>query len=260
MNRIVKLAIITILLVSGGYLPEAYAVREAKPVKVDHRVRTVMYQPDQVFRFVGHYGFQSSIEFEDGEEISTISMGDTTGWLMNPLGSRLFLKPIDRDATTNMTVLTNKRSYLFELNAREATDINDEEMVFVYRFVYPDTVDNVTVRHYMDSVPLGDFEENPENYNYHYTISGPDRIAPIRIFDDGEFTYFEFRDINADIPAFFLVDSQGNEAIINYRTRGNFIVVERVARRFTLRHGVDIVCVYNEGSVKPKLPDTEYKS
>lgn len=230
----------------------AFATKEPRPQRLDHRVRTVMYQPDQVFKFTGHYRFQSSIEFAPDEEISTISMGDSTGWMINPSGNRLFLKPVEQDATTNMTLITNKHTYLFELHAEQAGSIDDENMVFIVRFIYPGEDAAATVKTYLDAVPLPDLDKNPGKYNFSYSISGPARIAPLRIFDDGEFTYFEFKDKNADVPAFFLVDSQGREAVINFRTRGNFIVVERVAARYTLRHGGDIVCVFNEaGSAAP---------
>ncbi len=227
----------------------AFAAREAKPQAIDHRVRTVMYQPDEVFKFIGHYGFQSSIELAGDETIQGISMGDSTSWLMQPSANRIILKPVDQSATTNMTVFTDKRTYLFELHAREAQDINDKEMTFIMRFLYPATgkagaVD--IIKQYADSVPLPDVLESPEKYNFRYSISGTDFIAPIRIFDDGEFTFFQFRNKNTDVPAFFMVDSAGNESLINYRTRGDFIVIERVAERFTLRHGADIVCVFNE--------------
>lgn len=235
----------------------AYATKEARPQKLDHRVRTIMYQPDQVYKFVGHYRFQSSIEFEQGEEIATISMGDSAGWMINPSGNRLFLKPVEQDATTNVTLITNKRTYLFELHAAEAGSIDDEDMVFIMRFVYPGEDSAATVKTYLDAVPLPDVEKNPGKYNFNYTISGSDRIAPLRIFDDGEFTYFEFKDKNADIPAFFLVDSEGKEAIVNFRTRGNFIVIERVAPRYTLRHGSDIVCVFNDMKAPPRKPPAE---
>lgn len=228
--------------------PAFAASREPRPIKVDHRVRTIMYQPDQVFKFTGHYRYQSSIEFEEGEIIRTISMGDSTAWLMNPTGSRLFIKPIDQDATTNMTLITNRRVYLFELHARETDDIEHENMIFIMRFVYPEAVAS-SVSSYLDSVPIPDLENESDKYNFQYSIAGPEMIAPIRIFDDGEFTYFEFRDKNAEVPAFFWVDNQGNEALINYRTRGDYIVVERVAKQFTLRHGGDIICVFNEGPV-----------
>jgi len=112
--------------------------------------------------------------------------------------------------------------------------------------MYPDIGASQTVSQYMDSVPSFEPGSDVSRYNFSYTIAGSEDVAPIRIFDDGEFTYFEFRDKNAEVPAFYNVDAKGNEALINYRTRGDYIVVERVARRFTLRHGIDIVCVFNE--------------
>jgi type IV secretion system protein VirB9 len=224
----------------------AYATRESRPIQLDHRVRTIMYQPDQVFKFTGHYRYQSAIEFSEGESIQTISMGDSTAWMLNPSGNRLFLKPVEQDATTNMTVITNRRTYLFELHGRDTDDIADKDMVFVMRFIYPDSNDAQTVSHYLDTVPNLDIEENREKYNFNYTIAGTDDIAPLRVFDDGEFTFFQFKDKNADVPAFFMVNDHGEEAVINYRTRGDYIVVERVSKRMTLRHGTDIVCVFNE--------------
>ncbi len=230
----------------------ALAMRESRPIQVDHRVRIVMFQPDEVYKFIGHYRYQSTIEFASDEEIKTISMGDSTAWMLNPSGNRLFLKPLEQDATTNMTVITSKHTYLFELHAFETDDINDKAMVFVMRFVYPD--DNVkTVSHYLDSVPSPELDADPSKYNFNYTISGSDDIAPVRIFDDGEFTYFQFRNKNAEVPAFFLVDSKGNESLINYRTRGDYIVLERVTSRLTLRHGTDIVCVFNESKLAKKV-------
>jgi len=243
-SRKVLRIVLTALFVTA-FASQAQATREPRPIQIDHRVRVVIYQPDEVYKFMGHYRYQSSIEFDRDEEIKTISMGDSTAWMLNPSGYRLFLKPIEQDATTNMTVITNKRTYLFELHARETDDIDDKEMIFIMRFIYPDSGEtSQTVSHFLDSVPTP--ESDPARYNLKYTISGSDIVAPIRIFDDGQFTYFQFRNKNADVPAFYTVDDHGNEAIINYRTRGDFIVVERVSKRFTLRHGTDIVCVFNE--------------
>lgn len=235
---------------------DAYALRDSRPIPTDPRIRTILYNPNEVFKFVGHYGYQSSIEFAPDESILTISLGDSVSWMVTPTGNRLFLKPIEQDALTNMTVITNKRTYHFELHPEEADDINAPDMVFEMRFVYgPDDIGHYNGNK-LDPVPLPDIQEHPEKYNFNYTIRGAEDIAPIRIFDDGEFTYFEFRDKNAEVPAFFLVDSKNEEAIINFRTRGDYIAVERVARRFTLRHGADIVCVYNEALIgkSPQIP------
>ncbi len=260
LNNMIRPLIVSLLAVLLASQP-AQAAREPKPISTDHRVRLMVYQPDQVYKYTGHYRFQSSIEFAPDEQIQTISMGDSTSWMLNPSGNRLFLKPLDQDATTNMTLITNKRVYLFELHAEETDDIDDKNMIFIMRFVYPETDDGLaSVASYLDNVPQPDIEKEPGKYNLQYTISGTEEIAPIRIFDDGEFTYFQFRDKNAEVPAFFTVDLQGNEALINYRTRGDYIVVERVSKRFTLRHGGYVVCVFNEQkSFETTAPGTPTK-
>ena len=222
----------------------ALALQEPRPIATDSRIRTVRYSANEVYQFIGHYGYQSAIEFETDEKIQTVSIGDSVSWMVNPAGNRLFLKPIDQNALTNMTVITDKRSYLFELHAEETQDIRDREMVFVMRFIYPNADQAQMDFTTFEAFP--DFEKEPEKFNMRYPIRGSPVIEPIRIFDDGQFTYFEFRDKNADIPAFFHVDSDGNEELINFRKRGNYIVVERVSPRFTLRRGPDILCVYNE--------------
>ncbi len=226
----------------------AQATRDTRAIGTDSRIHVVMYSPDEVFKYTGHYGYQSSIIFAPDEEIQTISMGDSTPWQITPAGNRMFLKPVEQDAQTNMTVLTNKRSYLFELHAREAESIDDPLLIWVLRFIYP-TESNSLAK--LDAVP-DPKEEGMENFNFNYTIRGSNVIAPIKIYDDGEFTYFQFRNRNAEIPAFYLVDSTNKESIINYRTRGDYIVVERVTGRFTLRLGSEVVCVYNEAMPQPR--------
>jgi len=59
--------------------------------------------------------------------------------------------------------------------------------------------------------------------------------------------------LNAEIPAIFLVDRTGKEGLVNFRVTGGYVVVERVANRFTLRRGPDTICVFNEaGPFKKK--------
>lgn len=253
--RLNKLLCFLVVLVAVGAAAPAYALQEPRPIATDSRIRTVRYSPDEVYQFIGHYTYHSIIEFETDEEIQTVSVGDSIAWLLNPSGNRLFLKPIEQNALTNMSVLTNKRSYLFELHAEEAADIRDPSMVFVLRFIYPQNDAAAVEFTSADSEP--DIQSEPEKYNFNYTLRGIDTIAPIRIFDDGEFTYFEFRDKNAEIPAFFKVDPLKNEQIVNFRKRGNYIIVEQVASQFTLRRGAEIVCVYNERKPQPVLPEPE---
>ncbi len=230
----------------GASASVALALSEPRAIATDSRIRTILYHEHEVFRFTGHYGYQSSIEFAPEEEILTISVGDSLAWQITPVENRLFLKPIEEDADTNMTVLTDKRTYHFELHARRTETMRDPDLIFAIRFIYSDMDSN-----YVKSMPYEQpieemLRENPKQFNFNYTISGEDRIAPVRIFDDGTFTYFEFPENLHDIPAFFQVLKDGSEALINYRMRDNFLVVERIAEKFTLRYGSETVCVFNE--------------
>lgn len=231
---------------------DAFALRSATPLAADSRIRVINYQENEVYKFVGHYGYQSSIEFEAEEEVKTISIGDSTSWQIVPSGNRIFIKPIERDATTNMTVITDKRVYQFELHAQEAKDIRDDNMVFVMKFMYPGSASSI-----MDlpstALDIPDLSDPEKQYNLNYTLRGSDIIAPIKIFDDGVFTFFQFRK-HAEVPAFYIVRGDNSEEVVNYRVVGDYIVVERIASRFTLRSGNDIVCVYNESPPFSKAP------
>ncbi len=224
---------------------KANAVLMPRPIGNESRIKIINYMPNVVIRFVGHYMYHSIIEFAPDEEIKTITMGTPTAWQLYPEGNRIFLKPINQDATTNMTVITSKRMYFFEMHAKQATSISDSNLVFMMKFMYPDSAGGTIVNppQYYSMPDLS----NPDSYNFNYKISGKSlEIEPLLIFDDGEFTYFKFRNINTELPAVFLVDGYGNESLINYRMSDGYMIVERVSNKFTLRHGKDVICVFNE--------------
>ncbi|NBV05733.1 MAG: P-type conjugative transfer protein VirB9 [Proteobacteria bacterium] len=224
----------------------AKAVQQPRFLGTEKKFRSYVYNPNDVYLYIGHYTYQGFIEFETGETISTISMGDPSLWMFEHLSNRLFLKPVGEDKSeTNMTIITNKRIYHFELMAKEAKGINDKDLIFVAKFVYPDEKDKNIVE-----FTKADKSDEPDMhdlsiYNFNYQYTGEPSIAPLKVFDNGEFTYFQFPKKNAEIPAVFTVDSAGFESLVNFRSAGQYIIVERVSPQFTLRNGADIVCVYN---------------
>lgn len=230
----------------------AYAIRESRPTPIDSRIRVMVYNPNDVFKFTGYYGYQASIELAKNEQVISISMGDTTSWQIVPAGNRIFIKPMEQEATTNMTLITNKRTYFFELYAEETMDIRDPGMVFNVKFLYPDEEEEDSIRNFASTIGGSASSpdlSHPEKLNFHYTISGHEEIAPIKIFDDGEFTYLQFRDKNNEIPAIFAVDEDLRESLVNFKldpNNSNRIIVEQVFHKLTLRAGKKIVCVFNE--------------
>lgn len=224
----------------------AHAVRDPRATAPDSRLRVWSYDPNVVFRYTGYLGYQGSIVFEEGETIETISMGDPTGWQIITSGNRLFLKPTEIEATTNMTLITNQRLYFFEMRAEQANSINDPGLAFQVKFLYPDSNENIMNFNNNNNENLVPSLSDPSKLNFNYTVSGSDLIAPIKIFDDGVFTYFQFRDKNQPMPAFFQVLPNGEEAMVNYQVMGNYIALTEVSSQYTLRYGKEITCVFNE--------------
>ncbi len=225
-----------------------YALGSQMPrfLGTEKKFRSFLYNPNEVYRYIGHYTYQGFIEFEQGETIGTISMGNPSLWLFESLGNRLFLKPVGEDGSeTNMTVITTKRVYHFELMAREAKGIADKNLIFVVKFVYPDEKEKNIVEfaktNLSDEPDLRDLSK----YNFNYQYTGEKNIAPSKVFDNGQFTYFQFSNKNSEIPAIFNVDADGFESLVNYRVSADYVIVERVGAQFTLRNGSEIVCVYN---------------
>ncbi|KYH12342.1 TrbG/VirB9 family P-type conjugative transfer protein [Neorickettsia sp. 179522] len=241
--------VILLMLYLALCLP-AFADQKAHSLASTPHIKEIIYNPNGIHTYTGFFGYQSSIVFEDGEVISTISMGDSTGWQLDAQGNRLFLKPIEDEATTNVTILTSKRVYHFVFTAREARDVYDPELAYEVRFRYPSnavSIQNTGVTSVQNrDVESTELDIGKKAYlNFDYKLSGYDAIKPIKVFDDGRFTYMQFPSVNANLPAVFRVDSQGYEALVNYHISGKYLVVQEVAPLFTLRHGHDHVCVFN---------------
>lgn len=110
----------------------------AQPITSDSRIKTFVYNPNEVFTITTHYGYQSNIEFGPKETIDTISVGDRVAWQIIPTGRRLFIRAMEENGRTNMTIVTNQRAYQFDLRSSSADAVfGSEELTYVVRFFYP---------------------------------------------------------------------------------------------------------------------------
>lgn len=236
------------------------SARAQVPIVTDSRIKTFVYNPNEVFTLTTHYGYQSNIEFGPKERIEAVSVGDRVAWQIIPAGERLFIRAQEENAHTNMTVITNERAYQFDLRSSDADAVfGSEELVYVLRFYYPDrdAMAGITPVSYA-AAPIQAATVPPppvatgaipaaarEQYNYRYTFSGPPAAAPVKIYDDGRSTYFKFRSTN--IPQFSVVTARGEELSVPYRPAGEgSVAVDMIAPRFSLRSPAGQVIVYNE--------------
>ena len=208
-----------------------------QPGPGDSRIHFVMYEPDQVVELHGALGFQMTVEFDPFEKIENVAIGDSLGWQVTPnrKANLLFLKPMAQRPDTNMTVVTNLRRYNFELSVRAAKTAKTAP--FSVRFLYPPPVTPVIS-------PPPPFQ--PMDRNHAYSYQGSDKVVPDRLFDDGEATYFVFRE-HEDLPAIFAIETTGAESVVNSHVREGYVVVDRTAPGFVLRRGAEVTRVFNDG-------------
>lgn len=226
----------------------------AQPARAaDPHIRTLQYDPDQVIRLTGFMGFQTMLEFAPDERIENVSIGDAMGWQVTPnkKANLLFLKPVDRAPITNMTVVTDRRRYVFDLSVAKPK-ASAADAAYVVRFRYPQAAPIVVAAAPVKLAPIA--------RNTAYSLQGSASLQPSRVFDDGAATYFAWPE-QADLPAIFVVGADGVEGLANAVVKDGYLVVDQLAPRFVLRSAKASATLVNGGwSVRAVQAPTSEKA
>lgn len=228
-----------------GLCAPSHAESTPQPVRADKRIRKVVFDKDNVVFLVGTLGTSTMIVFGDDERIATVAIGDSLSWQAVPDQSNrfLFIKPLERDAVTNMNVVTNRHIYNFEMRAMAPGNAN---AVYKLQFIYPDDLADAKLLDKAKAMAawpnLAKLKGHPELANFDYGFKGSALNKPEGMFDDGVHTYFQF---GGEVPAVFLVKPDRSETLVNYRKEGDWLVVDEIAAQFTLRNGDEATCIFN---------------
>lgn len=206
----------------------------------DQRLRTVPYEADEIVSIVGHAGIQSTIQFGPDERIENVAVGDSSAWQVTPnrRGTVLFVKPLAPSSLTNMTVVTDKRTYMFDLSAGRKAGPPLYALKFSYPDLHPVAVEPVEPTSVvMASAPGGALSAvTPERLNFDWKVKGHSKLRPARLFDDGVSLYLSWPG-NVQLPAILTAAEMGREAPLDYRVAGEYIVVTPVPGNIVLRYG-----------------------
>ena len=230
----------------------------------DNRLVERMYDQAEVVRIEGKAGVQATIRFAEDEHIENVAIGDSQKWQVTPnkRANLLFVKPLTERAATNMTVVTDKHTYLFDLVANPA----HRNPVYVLGFVYPEEPEDVQQAGAEGAVPgavsgSGPSEielaaasdpyavVDPADLNFAWESKGARQLLPQRIYDDGNATFLTWS-AGATMPAILIKDHKGDEGPVNFAVRGEMIVVEGVPREIVLRAGENSAVLTNRGPVR----------
>ena len=226
-------------------MPEPGLRAEVYPVSGggDPRIRVAAYKVDEVYRLRGWVGYQIDLEFEAGESFVGLAAGDIEALSFVAQDNHLFLKPKAAAVGTNLTVLTTRRHYQFDYTAqvRRSTVAGEPDAIFALRFQYPPV--NAAASRVDDALERGS-AGRVRNTDYWYC--GHEALRPVAAFDDGVHTRLRFG-AHAELPAIFVRNEDGAEALLNFSMEDGEVVVHRVAQRLILRRGALTGCVVNKG-------------
>lgn len=228
----------------------AFANQNPNSLATDNRVKVVQYNENDVVKLVGSHLADSLIIFGNDEVIKKVYLGDSLAWKLSvskDSGNMLGLEPQLPSSNTNLTVVTNKHLYRFNLLTSPNETASSKNVTYTLQFKYPeeekaqleDQIRDLQ-KTFMNGNPA-----NPQSWNYNYSFYGSKNIAPTQAVDNDTFTVMKFPK-NVPVPAIFSVDSHGNEALVNFHVQGDYVFIHGVYRELTLRNGEDVTSVYND--------------
>ena len=225
------------------------------PTAGDARIQTVRFTGDNIIRIAAAEGVVTTIELSKSEEIKDFAMGDRDAWHAAINGNLFVIKPKDVKADTNLTLFTNRRSYLFQLKTTHRTS---RSVAYWVRLQYPES-DPLTAEARALAKQEADRKQvNADlrsaglegNLNYDYWIVGPNELQPLAMHDNGRQTYMLFSAANP-MPAAFVIEPDGTESQVDYHVEDDTMVLHRVVRRVILRRGALVAGITNRSPVLP---------
>ena len=205
----------------------------------DKRIRTLDYNPDQIVQIMGKSGIQSTIEFADDERIENVAVGDSAAWQITPnrRASLLFVKPLSARSRTNMTVVTDKRTYMFDLVAGDKWTAP----VYALKFSYPNEKKAEPAKAVQPQAvaavsPQQSATMTADKLHFDWKTKGNDKLVPERVFDDGTSLYLAWNR-STPLPAILTQSEDRKEGPVNYRMSGEYIVITPIPANLVLRYG-----------------------
>lgn len=200
------------------------------------------------------------IELASGENFIEPLVRSNPGddaWEIFTQGNRLFVTPFKGATRINLTALTAKTSFNFEITPVPNTPKNlplriarlvIEEKPAPKKVPPPSVAKNLPQeseqRLSTEIQPVSRERRNRE-YSLQIVTETVD-VRPREVFDNGKFTFFKFP-ANMEIPAIYKsIPDTKEEWIVNSHREGDYLVMQSIAPLWTLRIGGTVLGIFND--------------
>ncbi len=249
----------TVVIMSAGLSSSAFALETPRAAPYDNRVRFINYQPYDITKIVGSLRSSVQVEFAEDEEVVHVALGNSIAWEVAPAGNILFLKPRENQPLTNISVVTARRdgstrSYQMELTVRDGSVAAGQNTYFYVKYRYPadetrrrrfDAAARAQAAAAREADQVFSLHEAYGPRNWRYSAQGSTALEPNAVYDNGKITTFAFSG-NQEMPAIYIENSDGTESLVPKTIEADLVRVHAISRKFILRRGGDVLCVFNE--------------
>lgn len=234
------------------------------PGNLDSRVVAYAYTPHVVYHLPVTVGMHTHIAFGPGEElVEKPRLGETVRWMMEGDHINIYVKALAPNVSTSMTLVTNKRTYQFELTATT----KPSERIQAVKFTYPDDEALFAFRarsvaqqereaveskvEHLRAQNLSDQAIDPRLLSFYRVETDNPSYMRMHAYNDGVRTWIRLPPGIQDLPAVFMhdKDEKGRMALmpVNYTVADrdsvrdrDVLIVERVAPTWVLKIGQSV--------------------
>lgn len=254
----------------GLFISNAVAEIQPTQSKLNPHIQSINYDGN-IYKFYSAIGIVTTLEFDADEIIEDFAMGDDRAWKVAKDGNLLVIKPKELNGSTNLTVFTNKRRYLFWV---QMLNKNSKKVPYLLTIIPPDKqlikgtkkTPEMLAREAKEAKILARKKEiedikstlksakNEGRINSDYWIVGTDELEPVSAKDNGITTTFTFS-ASKPIPAPFVIEPNGKETMVDFHMEeGNQMVIHRVMKKMLLRRDDMVVGITNKGFMPRGMP------
>lgn len=204
------------------------------------------YSDGALYQIYTSPGRVTVISLQQGETLVAVSAGDTARWIVGDTASgsgadrrtQILVKPRRPDLKTNMVITTDRRTYLLDMIATPAAWM--ASVSWNYPLDRLTALKNDLVKAEAAAPVAAAF--TLDQLKFRYAISGDSPPwKPLRAFDDGSHVYIQFPSgiAQGELPPIFVVGSEGDAELVNYRFRSPYYIIDRLFGAAELRLGGD---------------------
>lgn len=234
--------------------PEARIIDANKAAKIEpskdgyiNAIQNYPFVKGALYQLYAAVNQVSDIALEPGEKLVSVSAGDTVRWVVGDTTSgtggaeqvHILVKPIASDLQTNLVINTDRRTYHLELRSTEDTYMASVSWIYPYSdLVALQKKNEAAVQTAQLTIDQG---LKLDDLKFRYRIEGDAPWKPLRAFDDGRKVYLQFPSglRQGDAPPLFITGANGEPALVNYRVKDNYYIVDRLFAAAELRFGSD---------------------